>query len=143
VNVVISRNLKAQRQAFAAVSVVVSVGSAKLSHADLCLPKSGLAGLPLDLSYAGTDALITASARLRGNGSGVSASAGASGLVGLAAGAEGPWQGEQAATTRRSERPSSAAACEQAQKQETQQANGMTMAGFAGNNGYPSWRNRT
>ncbi|MEU0933435.1 hypothetical protein [Embleya sp. NPDC005971] len=142
-NVVITRNLKAQRQAFAAASVVVSVGSAKLSHADLSLSKSGLVGLPVDLSYAGTDALITAAARLRGNGSGASAAAGASGPVGLAGSAEGPWQGEQAAKTRRNERPSSAAACEQAQAQESQQANGMTMAGFAGNNGYPSWRNRT
>ncbi|MFJ8738929.1 hypothetical protein ACIRL2_06100 [Embleya sp. NPDC127516] len=142
-NVVITRNLKAQRQAFTAASVVVSVGSAKLSHADLSLPKSGLAGLPTDLSYAGTDALITASARLRGNGSGASAVAGASGLVGLAGSAEGPWQGEQAAATRRNERPSNAAACEQAQTQESQQASGMTMAAFAGNNGYPSWRNRT
>ncbi|MGC0420643.1 hypothetical protein [Embleya sp. AB8] len=142
-NVVITRNLKAQRQAFAAASVVVSVGSAKLSHADLHLLKSGLAGLSLVPSYAGTDALITASAQLRGTGSGVSAAAGASGLVGLAGSAEGPWQGEQATATRRSERPSAAAACEQAQQQETQQANGMTMAGFAGNNGYPSWRNRT
>ncbi|MGW9210770.1 hypothetical protein ACWGR4_27755 [Embleya sp. NPDC055664] len=142
-NVVITRNLKAQRQAFAVTPVVVSVGSAKLSHADLSVSTSGLAGLPVVTSYAGTDALITASARLRGNGSGVSAAAGASGLVGLADSAEGPWQGEQAAKARRDERPSSAAACEQAQKQESQRASGMTMAGFAGNNGYPSWRNRT
>ncbi|WP_406283053.1 hypothetical protein [Embleya sp. NBC_00896] len=131
--------LKTQRQAFAATPVVVSVGSAKLSHAAPSLSKSGLAGLPVDLSYARTDALITAAARLRGNGSGVSAAAGTSGL-GLAVGAEGPWQGEQAAATRRNERPSTQAACEQAQ--ETRQANGMTMAGFAGN-GYPSWRTRT
>jgi hypothetical protein len=120
----------------------MSVGFAKLSHAVTVKPESGLAGHLVDLSYAGTDALITASARLRGNGSGVFAAAGASGFIGLAAaGAEGPWQGEQASTTRRSERPSAATACEQAQ--ETQQANGMTMAGFAGNNGYPSWRTRT
>ncbi|MYV99761.1 hypothetical protein GT354_15965 [Streptomyces sp. SID3343] len=135
------RNLKTQRQAFAAIPVVMSVGSAKLSHAVTAKPQAGLAGRLADLSYAGTDALITATTRLRGNGSGVFAAAGTSGLVGLAAvGTEGPWQGEQAAKTRRSERPSAATACEQAL--ETQQANGMAMAGFAGNNGYPSWRTR-
>jgi hypothetical protein len=144
VNVVI-RNLKTQRQVFAAIPVVMSVGSAKLSHAETAKPKAGLAGHPVDLSYAGTDALITATALRRGNGSGVSAAAGASGLVGLAAaGAEGLWQGEQASTTRRSERPSAVTACEQASALHTneQQANGMAMAGFAGN-GYPSWRTRT
>jgi hypothetical protein len=139
--IVVIRNLKTQRQALTAIPVVMSVGSTRLSHAAIAKPKAGLAGHPVDLSYARTDALITAAARLRGNGSGVSAAAGASGLLGLADSAEGAWQGEQASARRRSERPSAAAACEQAQ--ETQQANGMAMAGFAGNNGYPSWRVRT
>lgn len=132
---------KLQRQAFAVIPVVMSVGSARLSHARLPLSLSGvssLSGLPVDLSYAGTDTSIIAAARQRGLGGGAPAAAGAAGL-GLADSAAG-WQGEQAAKTRRGARPSGTAAC--AMTQETEQANGMTMAEFAGN-GYPSWRTRT
>lgn len=130
---------KLQRQAFAAIPVVMSVGSARLSHARLLQSPSGIAGLPVDRSYAGTDTLIIAAARQRGLGDGAPAVAGAAGL-GPADSAAG-WQGEQAAKTRRGGRPSAmAAAC--ATTQETEQADGMTSAEFAGN-GYPSWRTRT